>query len=356
MENSVQGFKSNLYDIFKHNVLVVILLVVLPILLYWIYLKNFSTISDSMVEEFKNFNGFKLTHISETLPEMDTIDRSKNSHFILYGSTGSGKTSFLKHYLTKNKINDFLVFGRHPNEWDPKNFIPVLNFSKVNMDNLCNKTIILDDAGAYKELKTNVEDFFRNGRHNNLQIIYLAQYTKDVLPIVRQNINKLYITLNNQDNFFDCIVQVYCLRGENILTKWQQFKNQNEFGIIELDTRSGWWKVYNQNYNLVYDSKENKFNPANYVKYESYFFTGDLYNEMKLFLEQESGQTIEITPQNIAFYYVVYCLQNGINVNVSKVSQYLSRLGCVSEFQKKMIGVAVELAENKSGMRLSKLK
>ena len=58
---------------------------------------------------------------------------------------------------------------------------------KVNIDNIKNKTIILDDAGAYTNLKKNVEDFFRNGRHNNIQVIYLAHYAKDVLPIVRQN-------------------------------------------------------------------------------------------------------------------------------------------------------------------------
>ena len=56
------------------------------------------------------------------------------------------------------------------------------------MKNINNKTIILDDLGAFKNLKTIVEDFFRNGSHNNLQIIYLAHYAKDVLPIVRENI------------------------------------------------------------------------------------------------------------------------------------------------------------------------
>ena len=41
-----------------------------------------------------------------------------------------------------------------------------------------------------------------------------------------------------------------------------------------------------------------------YVAYESYFFTGEEYNKLKVFLEEMSDQTIEITPYNIAFYYV----------------------------------------------------
>ena len=34
------------------------------------------------------------------------------------------------------------------------------------------------------------------------------------------------------------------------------------------------------------------------------FFTGDEYNKMKIFLEEMSDQTIEITPLNVAYYYV----------------------------------------------------
>ena len=46
---------------------------------------------------------------------------------------------------------------------------------------------------------------------------------------------------------------------------------------------------------MIYDSsKRNKWSPEDYVAYESYFFTGEEYNEMKLFLEEISDQTIEI--------------------------------------------------------------
>ena len=39
-----------------------------------------------------------------------------------------------------------------------------------------------------------------------------------------------------------------------------------------------------------------------------------------------SDQTIEITTKNIAFYYVIYCIQNGISVNIKKVNNYLDRI------------------------------
>ena len=39
-----------------------------------------------------------------------------------------------------------------------------------------------------------------------------------------------------------------------------------------------------------------------------------------------SDQTIEITPENIAFYYVEYCKQNKIKVNESKIDNYVERM------------------------------
>ena len=37
-------------------------------------------------------------------------------------------------------------------------------------------------------------------------------------------------------------------------------------------------------------------------------------------------QTIEITPYNIAFYYVYYYKQNKIKVNESKIDKYVERM------------------------------
>ena len=47
---------------------------------------------------------------------------------------------------------------------------------------------------------------------------------------------------------------------------------------------------------------------------------------MKLFLEEMSDQTIEITPYNVAFYYVYYCKQNKIKMNECKIDNYIQRM------------------------------
>ena len=231
---------------------------------------------------------------------------------LIYGSSASGKTSFLKYYLSRVKSN-YVVFGRDGEEFPASNFVPLLQLEKIVIESLANKIVLLDDAGAYKNLKTKVEVLFRFGRRHNIQVIYLAHYAKDVLPIVRENCFKIFITINNPDNFFETIIQTYSIKdsGGTLQSKWKQYRDQLEFGMIEFDTRSQKYKVLNHKYNIIYDSsKRNKWNPEDYVAYESYFFNGEEYNKLKVFLEKMSDQTIEITPYNIVFYYVFYCKQN----------------------------------------------
>ena len=90
----------------------------------------------------------------------------------IYGTSGSGKTSFLKYYLDQTK-SIFIVFGEDENIC-PDRYVPLLQLEKFDIESLASKTIILDDAGAYKNLETKVEDLFRFGRHHNIQSIYLA--------------------------------------------------------------------------------------------------------------------------------------------------------------------------------------
>ena len=109
---------------------------------------------------------------------------------LIYGSSASGKTSFLKHYLSQIaelRRRSYIVFGRDKKEFPASNFIPLLQLETIGIESLANKTVILLDAGAYKSLKTKVEDLFRFGRHHGIQVIYLAHYEKDVLPVVREN-------------------------------------------------------------------------------------------------------------------------------------------------------------------------
>ena len=151
----------------------------------------------------KQYKGFKYCHLTNEPEdqELTTPISSTNCHLLVCGSSGSGKTTSLKHHLDQTK-SDYLVFGRDSNKIRRQNFIP-LELEKFDIEKLANKTKILEDAGAYKQLRTQVEDLFRFGRHQNIQSIFLAHYAKYVLPNVRENCVKLYSTINSPDNFFD---------------------------------------------------------------------------------------------------------------------------------------------------------
>ena len=229
---------------------------------------------------------------------------------LIYGSSASGKTSLIKYYLSRVRSNH-VVFGRDEKEFPASNVVPLLQLEKKGIESLAKTTVILDDAGAYKSLETKVEDLFRFGRHHNIQVIYLARYAKDVLPIVRENCFKIFITINNPDNFFETKIQTYSFKDGVTQSKWKQYRDQLDFGIIEFGTRSQKYKILNNKVIIIYDSSErNKWSPEDCVAYESYFFSGEENNKLKVFLEEMSDQTIEITPYNIAFYYVYYCKQN----------------------------------------------
>ena len=182
---------------------------------------------------------------------------------LICGSSASGKTSFLKHYLTQIaelRKRGYVIFGRDENEVPASNFVPLLQLEKIGIESLANKTVILDDAGAYKSLNTKVEDLFRFGRHHGIQVIYLAHYAEDVLPVVRESCFKIYITINNPDNFLETIIQTYSIKDPGFLLRWKYFRDQLEFGIIEFDTRSQKYEVLNNKYKIIYDSsKQNKW-------------------------------------------------------------------------------------------------
>ena len=48
--------------------------------------------------------------------------------------------------------------------------------------------------------------------------------------------------------------------------------------------------------------------------------------DLKSFSEEVSDQTIEITHENTAYYYVEYCKQDKIKVNESKIDNSIERM------------------------------
>ena len=67
-----------------------------------------------------------------------------------------------------------------------------------------------------------------------------------------------------------------------------------------------------------------------------------------------SDKTIELTPYNIAFYYVCYCKQNKIKVNESKIDNYVERMqqplnsdSVKEDFQNFIYDHAINFTKNK---------
>ena len=127
-----------------------------------------------------------------------------------------------------------------------------MQLEKLKIGSLPNTTIILADAGAYKNLKTKVEDCFRFSRHHNIQVIHLACYAEDILTALRENCLKLYTTIVDPYNFFEFLIKTYSIEDEQsesgILQKIQQYRDQLDYGIIEFDTRSQKYKILNHKY------------------------------------------------------------------------------------------------------------
>ena len=165
--------KTRIYEVITNPMFIVCLIIFIGIIvvIYWNYFRprQFKTFYKKLLQ----FAGFKYSHLTnqereqeikesrEESPREATHNNSHcNAHFIIYGSSGSGKTSFLKHYLaqrphdkTRDSSRTYVVFGRDEREFPSQNFVPLLQLEKVSIEQLANKTVILDDAGAYKSLR-----------------------------------------------------------------------------------------------------------------------------------------------------------------------------------------------------------
>ena len=104
--------KTRIYKVITNPVFIVCLIIFIGIIvvIYWNYIRprQFETIYKKLLQ----FAGFKYSHLTnqerescheqEAIGETPHINNSHcNAHFIIYGSSGSGKTSFLKHYLAQ---------------------------------------------------------------------------------------------------------------------------------------------------------------------------------------------------------------------------------------------------------------
>ena len=72
---------------------------------YWYYIRPRHY--EKLYQILKQFKGFKHSHLTnqpEEEPQLKPISHT-NCHTSIYGTIGSGKTSFLKYYLDQTKTN-----------------------------------------------------------------------------------------------------------------------------------------------------------------------------------------------------------------------------------------------------------
>ena len=154
--------KTRIYKVITNPMFIVclILFITIIVVIFWNYIRprQFKTIYKKLLQ----FAGFKYSHLTnqerESCREQKALGEASeeaphnnNSHFIIYGSSGSGKTSFLKHYLAqrpRDKSRTYVVFGRDEREFPSQNFVPLLQVEKVGIESLTNKIVVLDDAGV----------------------------------------------------------------------------------------------------------------------------------------------------------------------------------------------------------------
>ena len=133
---------------------------------------------------------------------------------LVYGQSGSGKTTFIKHYI-KN-INNVLIFTLSFDDW-PSTHENVFNLDNLqnlinNIDQINGYTIVIDDAGNNKELKELVSKLFTIGRHHNIQVIYVAHDVVDINPKSRGNIQEIYVTIANTSEFFSRLEKFFNIK------------------------------------------------------------------------------------------------------------------------------------------------
>ena len=105
-----------------------------------------------MYNNLKQFSGFIYSHLTNQEEEfLSPAIRNTNCHILVYGTIGSGKTSFLKQNSNQTNFT-YIVFGRDSTEFHEQNFVDLLLLEKFDIETLANKTITLDDAGVSKQL------------------------------------------------------------------------------------------------------------------------------------------------------------------------------------------------------------
>ena len=118
-QNDSVNKDSNYFIFTKKFWIYFVIIVVIGLGIFYIYYHYYRPKwYEKIYSQLKQFKGFKYSHLTnqEDEEKIEPPITNTNCHFLIFGSSGSGKTSFLKYYLDQTK-SDYLVFGRDPSEF-----------------------------------------------------------------------------------------------------------------------------------------------------------------------------------------------------------------------------------------------
>ncbi len=180
----------------------------------------------------------------------------KNNQILLCGRTGSGKTTWIINYMTKNKnLYDLVyVFTSTPQEYikltNKKNIFEVEEIDKINKifnsDIKKHKAIILDNFVGLVKLQNEATllKCFTQGRHKNISVIVLSQYIYTVPPCIRTNCSHILIFKSN-------------MRDLELIYPYQDtFRSKDEFLTFMGENTNDYYPVLIKNYVHIGDNSE----------------------------------------------------------------------------------------------------
>ena len=176
---------------------------------------------------------------------MTTTEDFPAQHFIIYGTTGSGKTYYIKRWL-KEKNMSFMVYTpeTHYVEWKGSEKFIVRDNDFTKIDQVKNKVVILDDMESLTRHEQEVVNLFLQGRHRKLIGIIVAHSPKTINNQIRQNSARLVIMSTNTMEMFKHVKELY-----GITDSIELFKE--EYGYIEYDIRKRIVKYFDKDNNDV---------------------------------------------------------------------------------------------------------
>ena len=118
--------KTLFYPMF---VIICITVIVIIFIIYWYYTRP--NWYKKIYKKLLQFEGFKYSNLTNQEQQGEALTQpvsNTNCHMLIYGSSSSGKTSFLKYYLSRVaelRNSSYVVFGRDEGEFPASNFVPL---------------------------------------------------------------------------------------------------------------------------------------------------------------------------------------------------------------------------------------